>query len=454
MRSPRSRVEAGGLGIEDDLAHRRVISAWASPRQARISATWPSVVDRSPPVSMTKSARARFSASGIWRARIGIKLGGRHARSCKHARALHIGRCGHHDHLVECLLACVSNSNGMSNSSAGASRLSRTNRVRAACTAGWTIASSAASCLRSPEHMRGKRFAIELAGHDRLREALADRCDQLRILGLQAGELPQSASNTGTPACSNIRATVDLPMPIEPVSASIIMTAAASGREARRAAAISGIPRMVKWSPRDRREKLHAAPLHPEHADAIADLRPFGIEIAGDELLAQRPHLQVGRFDVPPVDRAALRKSNRAGQPHRLAGEKAQMLRGLLAVARLVEQPIADADDAVAADHPTCGCVSLTASAFAPASSSAIPRQWSSLRFTIASSTSGRTTRCSTPAASASAGGSGFRRRGSGPIEQPCGKRACRPSADLGACSTETIRAMPPIHCSTIYPRG
>ena len=33
-------------------------------------------------------------------------------------------------------------------------------------------------------------------------------------------------------------------------------------------------------------EQLHAAPLHPEHADAIADLRPFGVEIGVDEIVA------------------------------------------------------------------------------------------------------------------------------------------------------------------------
>ena len=61
------------------------------------------------------------------------------------------------------------------------------------------------------------------------------------------------------------------------------------------------------------------------------------------------------RLDVAPVDRSAASKRDRAGQLHRLAGEESQMLGGLVAAARLVEQPAVDADDAVAADHPIAG---------------------------------------------------------------------------------------------------
>ena len=38
----------------------------------------------------------------------------------------------------------------------------------------------------------------------------------------------------------------------------------------------------------DALEQLHAAALHPEHADAIADLWPFGVEISIDEFVGQR----------------------------------------------------------------------------------------------------------------------------------------------------------------------
>ncbi len=46
-----------------------------------------------------------------------------------------------------------------------------------------------------------------------------------------------SASNTGIPARANIAATVDFPMPIEPVRASIFIAASARGRARHRAAA-------------------------------------------------------------------------------------------------------------------------------------------------------------------------------------------------------------------------
>ena len=59
-------VEAGGLGVEHDLTHRPALplSVARSARTSRRAASMP----RSVP--MTKSARARFSASGICRARM------------------------------------------------------------------------------------------------------------------------------------------------------------------------------------------------------------------------------------------------------------------------------------------------------------------------------------------------------------------------------------------------
>ena len=82
----------------------------------------------------------------------------------------------------------------------------------------------------------------------------------------------------------------------------------------------------------DRVEQLHAAALHPEHADAIADLRPFGIEIGCDEFVAQLAHVELAVSDMAPVDRSAARQGDRAGQLHRLAREEAQMLGRLVAV--------------------------------------------------------------------------------------------------------------------------
>ena len=70
----------------------------------------------------------------------------------------------------------------------------------------------AASASRSTAPSRvvpGKRASIAL--------------DQRAARPLQRGGPSASASNTGTPASANIAATVDLPMPIDPVSASVIM---------------------------------------------------------------------------------------------------------------------------------------------------------------------------------------------------------------------------------------
>src|SRR3954447_3470109 len=70
------RIKSGGFGVEDDFPHRQNYSPPPSPRQARISRTWLSVVDRSAPVSITKSARGRFSPSAIWRSRMDSSFSG------------------------------------------------------------------------------------------------------------------------------------------------------------------------------------------------------------------------------------------------------------------------------------------------------------------------------------------------------------------------------------------
>src|SRR3954471_174077 len=95
-------------------------------------------------------------------------------------------------------------------------------------------------------------------------------------------------------------------------------------------------------------EQLHAAALHPEHADAIADLRPFGIEVRCDELVGQGPDLEARGLGVAPVEPAAVSERDSTGQLHQLAGEKAQMLLGLIAAPWLVELPPAHAHHAVA----------------------------------------------------------------------------------------------------------
>src|SRR5690606_27774938 len=70
------RIEPGGLGVEHDFAHvwdyQAVLNIW----QAQVDSfstsrrTWASVAASGPPVSIKKSARARFSASGSCSARI------------------------------------------------------------------------------------------------------------------------------------------------------------------------------------------------------------------------------------------------------------------------------------------------------------------------------------------------------------------------------------------------
>jgi hypothetical protein len=66
-------------------------------------------------------------------------------------------------------------------------------------------------------------------------------------------------------------------MPIEPVSA-MALTKRAQERDQRHAQDRE----IVAF---DTVEQLHAAALHAEHADAIADLGPFGVKVSGDELL-------------------------------------------------------------------------------------------------------------------------------------------------------------------------
>ena len=90
-------VEAGGLGVEHDLTHARR-SALIRAINARTSARAASM-PRS--VSMTKSARARFSASGICRARMRSS-----AAAVMPGRASTRARCtsrrrGHDEHAVE-----------------------------------------------------------------------------------------------------------------------------------------------------------------------------------------------------------------------------------------------------------------------------------------------------------------------------------------------------------------
>src|SRR5437763_3336669 len=104
--------------------------------------------------------------------------------------------------------------------------------------------------------------------------------------------------------------------------------------------------------PLDRREQLHSTALQPEHADSVADLGPFGIEIVGDKVIGQRAYIETRRFDMLPIDAALEGERDCAGEQHRLSREEADVLGRHVAVDRLVEQATVDRNGAVAADYP------------------------------------------------------------------------------------------------------
>ena len=363
MRSPPSRVEPGGFGIEDDFPHGRESIGRRRVRDKReCRATWLSVVDRSVPVSMTKSARARFSSSGIWRARIESSLAAVMPGPLEDARRA--GPRAARTRRRPCRTRFsppVSNSKGISNTSAGASRMAAMKRL-----------ARFAHCrvndrLRARRAWRGSASTI-CARHSR--SSVPQRTQPGNSSPIFSTRPPPgpcsarttaSASNTGTPARSNISrdrrlAHADRPGERDPDHAS-------SSPRSRSApsSGISGMPRIVKWSPSIAIEQLHAARLQPEHADSIADLGPFGIEIVGDEGVGQRR--APASVAVSTCRQSSLPPRASATALVRcivLAREEAQVLRGFVAVARLVEQPSAGADHAVAADHPILRVSMLT----------------------------------------------------------------------------------------------
>src|SRR5947209_728649 len=115
------RVQPGGLGVEDDLPHVENYRLEPIPRQARMSRTWRSVVDRSAPVSTTKSARRRFSSSGIWRARTDSSLAGLMPMRCSTRARWTSAGAEVTMTLSNSFSPSVSNSRGISNTRAGAS---------------------------------------------------------------------------------------------------------------------------------------------------------------------------------------------------------------------------------------------------------------------------------------------------------------------------------------------
>src|SRR6476661_8822429 len=108
--------------------------------------------------------------------------------------------------------------------------------------------------------------------------------------------------------------------------------------------------------PLDAFEQLHPARLQPEHADSVADLGPFGIEIVADEPRGEPAYLEPRRLGMAPLQRPAFGERDRAGEEHRLAREEVEVFGRFVAVPGLVEQAPAGAYQAVAANGPAVPC--------------------------------------------------------------------------------------------------
>ena len=222
-------IEPGGFGVEHDLAHRRDYRAPrrrlaraqavqrrkacppAAPPRARVSASDGAGVDH------VVGARALFGVGQLQREDLRELL----RRSCRagraRARAARLGGAETTSTASTSLAPPFSNSSGMSN----------TTSVAPAC-------SRRKSCARRAHRRMDDRFQPRRALRDRRtppRRAWPGRRPSgpvvpgkaASIAGSSAPPGPckrctaASASNTGTPSASNIAATVDLPMPIEPV---------------------------------------------------------------------------------------------------------------------------------------------------------------------------------------------------------------------------------------------
>ena len=344
------RVEPGGLGIEDDFAHGLPLSTRARvPRQARMCAHlgFGCRIGRRRCRRRSRRARAcprRASGGrGSRRALPSVMPGRASTRSRWTSAGADTTMT-----LSNAPSPPVSNSKGMSNSRAGASAWS-SDEARRAPRAPRDGRSPPARRARPglAEHSRGQRVAVEPPVADRP----GKRCPMAAISSTSPSPCSRrtsaSASNTGTPARSNILATVDLPMPIEPVSASLIMRRSAPRSRSAPSSGSNGMPRMVKWSPSIAIEQLHARPLHPEHADAIADLRPFGVEIGLDEARPRGHEHGASRCrhgTSRPLRRGPARPrwSGSSACPRRSADDRRPPARSR----GLVEQPAVDADDA------------------------------------------------------------------------------------------------------------
>ena len=129
-----------------------------------------------------------------------------------------------------------------------------------------------------------------------------------------------------------------------------------------------------------------------------------------------------------------------AGQLHSFSREEAEVLCRVLAIAGLVEQSSAAADDAVAAGSASTSPPTLQRFRFRKFSRNSA-RLRDNRTLTASSSTAGLIARSRRRRPRACGGESGWTRRGSGASEQPCGKAAEQASAELGTISTGRIPA-------------
>ena len=227
MRSPASGLRPVVSVSKTISRMRRLMNRPARARQARMRRTARRVSSIGPPVGMTKSARARFSASGICRARI-----------CSNFSAVMPGRASTRARwtsagaettaiLSTCRQPPSSNSSGMSSRTSGAARCAARKACALARHRRMDQGLEPAQRLGVAEHGLGQRW------RDRRRRRRSCPGNALRSRRPARPSGPcrrcttASASNTGTPSSANICATVDLPMPIEPVRPRMIIGSAA-----------------------------------------------------------------------------------------------------------------------------------------------------------------------------------------------------------------------------------
>ena len=195
-------------------------------------------------VGMTKSARARFSASGIWWPRMRRNFSGRHARAARGCGRA--GSPGRRRRRRSCRPGPrrLSRTAGECRARPPARPHARRERPRAPAPPPGGPGPPAASAPRArPAPARPASCDSRPAG-----PVVPGNSASISATSAPSGPCRRwtaaSASNTGTPSSANIRATVDLPMPIDPVRPRTIISSAA--RRASRRKASKGSKRQAE----------------------------------------------------------------------------------------------------------------------------------------------------------------------------------------------------------------